>query len=359
METTVRKPAVHYRWMDYLNVASCFAVVLLHCSTSIFLNMGDRQWFLDVVYQCLFVFAVPCFFMISGANLLGYRERYDTKTFLGKRFSRVLLTLVLASIIVYICEAQIQAVGQSRPLSLSLGEFLGGFLQNKICDVYWFFYAILAIYLVTPIFSLMAYNQSLLRYCLALSAFSTFVLPVAERFIPGSLSLSYLKIPYVDGWIFYYFLGYYLVHGTKRKMPRPSILALVAAVALAAMIGMTIKTNIGHTVLSGRYAPYDNFYGNASGILAATYATCIFLLFRSKEERMQASRAYGIVRKLSTLSLGIYAFHMVLINVFDLFVPHRILWDLIVRPVVVIALAAVIALLFNLLLKAVLRLFSR
>ena len=138
-----------------------------------------------------------------------------------------------------------------------------------------------------------------------------------------------------------------------------SILALVAAVALAAMIGMTIKTNIGHTVLSGRYAPYDNFYGNASGILAATYATCIFLLFRSKEERMQASRAYGIVRKLSTLSLGIYAFHMVLINVFDLFVPHRILWDLIVRPVVVIALAAVIALLFNLLLKAVLRLFSR
>ena len=74
---------------------------------------------------------------------------------------------------------------------------------------------------------------------------------------------------------------------------------------------------------------------------------------------MQASRAYGIVRKLSTLSLGIYAFHMVLINVFDLFVPHRILWDLIVRPVVVIALAAVIALLFNLLLKAVLRLLSR
>lgn len=353
------KSAAHYRWMDYLNVASCFAVVMLHCSTSIFLNTGDKRWFLDVVYQSLFVFAVPCFFMISGANLLGYRSRYDTRTFMKRRFSKVLLTLVLASIIAYICSAQLSAIGQGKPLLLSLPEFIAGFLQNKICDVYWFLYAILIIYLVTPIFSLMVGNQRLLRYCLLLSAFSTFILPIAGRFIPGDLSLNYLKIPYVDGWIFYYFLGYYLVHGMRRKIQRRSVLVIAAATAFAAMVGMTIKTNIGHTVLSGNFAPYDNFYANAGGLLAAIYASCIFLLFKSREEHMRESHAYKFVRQFSSLSLGIYAFHMLLINAFDLYVPHRILWDLIIRPIVVIALAGIIAWLFNLLIKAILGLFSR
>ena len=43
---------------------------------------GDAEWLIDVVYQSLCIFAVPVFFMISGANLLGYRKKYDTKTFL-------------------------------------------------------------------------------------------------------------------------------------------------------------------------------------------------------------------------------------------------------------------------------------
>lgn len=76
----VAKAPRHY-WMDLLNVIACFAVVMLHCTTTVFANSGDTEWHLDVLFQSICIFAVPVFFMISGANLLGYREKYDTKTF--------------------------------------------------------------------------------------------------------------------------------------------------------------------------------------------------------------------------------------------------------------------------------------
>ena len=93
---------VRHYWIDLLNVIACFAVVVLHCSTSIFMNTGDAEWLIDVVYQSLCIFAVPVFFMISGANLLGYRKKYDTKTFFVKRFKKVVFTLCVASAIVYV-----------------------------------------------------------------------------------------------------------------------------------------------------------------------------------------------------------------------------------------------------------------
>lgn len=128
----------HY-WIDLLNVIACFAVVVLHCSTSIFMNAGDAEWLIDVVYQSLCIFAVPVFFMISGANLLGYRKKYDTKTFFVKRFKKVVFTLCVASAIVYVSSPLIKYAVAGYPVDISMWGFIDGLFHNTICDVYWFF----------------------------------------------------------------------------------------------------------------------------------------------------------------------------------------------------------------------------
>lgn len=137
--------------MDLLNVIACFAVVMLHCTTTVFANSGDTEWHLDVLFQSICIFAVPVFFMISGANLLGYREKYDTKTFFVKRFRKVVFTLVIASIIVYVCQPLLAFIIAGTPPDISIGGFVKGFLHNQICDIYWFFYAIIILYAVTPV----------------------------------------------------------------------------------------------------------------------------------------------------------------------------------------------------------------
>lgn len=47
------KERKHFRYMDVLNVLSCFAVVVLHCTTVVYVNQGDVQWFVSIALQSL------------------------------------------------------------------------------------------------------------------------------------------------------------------------------------------------------------------------------------------------------------------------------------------------------------------
>lgn len=86
MSNPVNISEQHYYYLDILNIVATFAVIWLHTSEYAFHFMpNDPNWYLGVFIQVIFIWAVPIFFMISGANLLNYRERYDTNTFLKKR----------------------------------------------------------------------------------------------------------------------------------------------------------------------------------------------------------------------------------------------------------------------------------
>lgn len=64
-----------------MNVISMLAVVYMHVNDCFWTFSTERYWKSANVIESVMYFAVPCFFMISGANLMDYRKRYDTKTF--------------------------------------------------------------------------------------------------------------------------------------------------------------------------------------------------------------------------------------------------------------------------------------
>ena len=67
-------------YLDIINVVSCFSVVALHCDSYIHqYNHADNIWWLRVLINVLFYNAVPLFFMLSGATLVGYHKKYDKK----------------------------------------------------------------------------------------------------------------------------------------------------------------------------------------------------------------------------------------------------------------------------------------
>ena len=61
-------------YIDILNILSCFAVLVLHCSNGVFDYQKTRLWFIYMFLQTVAHFAVPVFIMITGANLLDYRK---------------------------------------------------------------------------------------------------------------------------------------------------------------------------------------------------------------------------------------------------------------------------------------------
>ena len=77
-------------YFDILNVIACFCVVCMHCNGWIHLFIKDDLWGARVLIEVVCYFAVPVF-LLSGATLLNYRQRYSTTEFYKKRFIRTVI----------------------------------------------------------------------------------------------------------------------------------------------------------------------------------------------------------------------------------------------------------------------------
>lgn len=300
---------------DVLNVLSCFAVVALHCSLTVFGPGRGREWELALVQQAVFIFAVPVFMMLSGANLMEYRSRYSTREFFRKRVLRVGVALLVGSVACYLAYCLFpNSFWGARDVAkdFSLRAFVHGFLGNTINNTYWFFYAILGVYCVAPLLSLAADRPRMLRGLLAGGFLFAFVVPTltwAHVVRPEDASA-------VQGWplltstsVFYFLLGYYL----RRYVPDTKAVRAIAAIALVA--SPVLMHAIGHAVNVSR-SEYDSFPVNAFFPLAATYAAGLFCVVRALEPRLQAmgKRARGALVTLSSASLYVYLFHIPVIN---------------------------------------------
>lgn len=335
-------------YMDLLSILSCMAVVYLHCSTVVYVNQGDMLWFLSIIVQSVFCFAVPVFFMISGANLIGYRKKYDTRTFLVKRLKRVVIPLVGFSALYYLLSCFAPGDFGLPARELSISGFFTGLFTNSICDVYWFLYAIIALYLVTPLLSLAADDKGLLRYLLLVSFISTAVIPLVNRFAPVHTLLDLFVVPYLSGSIFLYLLGYYIEHYVEITRRIRFGAVGIAVLCFAVMAIMTLKTNLPHTVASGNFSAFDNFYINVYNIFCSMYSCAIFCLAKGAESWMRGIRAFEgkTFRLLASVPFYVYLIHMLIIHIFDTFVPHRIIWDLGLRPPAVIVISFAFGIVF-------------
>lgn len=54
MESSLRKSSNYVLYFDLLNIVACFAVVVLHCSTTYFEFREDTAWYFSAILQMLF-----------------------------------------------------------------------------------------------------------------------------------------------------------------------------------------------------------------------------------------------------------------------------------------------------------------
>lgn len=56
----------------------------------------------SLAVEVICYWAVPIFFMLTGATLMNYRSKYDTKTFFGHRIKRTVIPFLFFSVFMYI-----------------------------------------------------------------------------------------------------------------------------------------------------------------------------------------------------------------------------------------------------------------
>lgn len=311
MKTAVERKS----YMDVLNIIAIISVIAMHCNGIVHGSPNTRAWTTSLIVECLCYFAVPLFFMISGANLLKYRERYDTKTFFSKRLTKVLIPFVFWATIMFIWKISIHKI---IPNSWDWKYFVNGFFQNTEETTYYFMFDILALYLTIPFLSLVAKknNKKVLW-------FTVFLYIIFNGFIPNILCL--FKISFntnlsvqIGKYACYAILGYLLSDFEISKKNR-------VLIYIGALIGLVYRftTTYFLSKAAGKIIKITWGYGSWHCMLLAI---SVFLIVKHAKinNLLKNPKIAKSCQKLAGYSFGIYLIHLI--------VKHYIVQLLLINP---------------------------
>ena len=287
-------------YISILNVLACIGVVILHTFETGYTS--DANFVFEVPIRAIAYCAVPVFFMITGATLIDYRERYDTKTFFKKRLLKVIIPLIIWSIIYFIINF---FKGKFSINDLSFKFVFEYFFLVKTNPIFWFFVVIIGIYLAIPVISLIP--QESRRKAFLYIIIITFVF---NQFLPDllyHLNLNYnydLKFPLTySGWISFIFIGYYIDKYEIVKKHR-MIIYVLGIIGFLVMVVPTIFISY-HKNESCSW--FDEYY-DAPCVL---YSASVFLFFKSKINNNQiVTKIMPFFNFVAPTTLGIYVLHI-------------------------------------------------
>ena len=82
-------------YLDLINSVAIMWVVLLHVRFITPDNPSSSAWWVENILSGFGVAAVPLFFMATGINLLDFTRRESIGTFYRKRFTKILIPMIL------------------------------------------------------------------------------------------------------------------------------------------------------------------------------------------------------------------------------------------------------------------------
>ena len=308
----VKKAKKRYPYIDILNILAILGVIFLHHNFGAHVYEPNARWALDVVTKVLFRYAVPIFVMISGATLLGYREKYDTKTFFKKRFMKLLVPAICWIILMYLWQAFVVRDPQFQTFSPK--AIFNNIMLSREDANYWFIFMILGVYLTIPVLSHVAgrQNKKTLQYAIVAMLIFNSLLPTACSLLGlefnADLSLN------LGQYIIYILLGYYIHTFPIKKERRHRIYA--AAIA-ALILNYTLTLIISHDRGS-----FFNLCTYNTAPLSIIYSAGLFLFIKNAANRIRRKKIMNILATLAGCSFGIYLSHLVVMWHMEWFLKH-------------------------------------
>ncbi len=303
----MKKRVLYY---DVLNILATISVVAMHINGMVHLYSDTVAWKQALVAEVVCFWAVPVFLMLSGATLMGYRERYTTKEFFKKRMLRTLFPFIIWSLVCM--------VGYGFDIA-SLG-FRG--IINKVifCEfetTYWFFPVLFSIYLAVPVISLLKDNRKILWYMVGCAFMLYSVLPLALSWIGIGWNMNF-QMPVVAGYLMFPILGYLLATQDFKKTQR--IVFYIAGVLCSVFrYAAVLALSKPEGALNKKY--FDNL-----GFYCVLLAVAVFLFVKNSNlvKKLENNKKIAAVLKtVSGCSFGIYLIHRLFMN--------HILWRIIER----------------------------
>lgn len=293
-------------YFDLLNIFACFAVVALHVNGAVHTFAKTRNWVSCMFIEALFYFAVPVFFMLTGATLMNYRKRYDTGAFFKKRIFKTFVPFMIWSII-GICWSVFYTKGMKISDINTPAKFISAVINCKGMGIYWFFPALFSVYLTIPLFSLVDENKrigkkGIFTYLILVYIVLNVLLPFVCR-LTGIQWNSALNAVSCGGYVVWFLIGYLLANTDINKKFR-ILIYILGLLGFFMYFYLTVQNSF-------KTGKFDKTYAGYMNIPAIFMGTAVFVFFKYGKWNFidKHEKAVRFVRNLSSASFGVYLIH--------------------------------------------------
>ena len=293
-------------YISILNVIAAISVVILHTNGAFWQFSTEKYWFKANVIECLFYFAVPIFFMISGATLIDYRERYTTKVFFKKRFYKTFIPFVCWSIFALIYNS---LVHNNVPFDLfNFKEMYNAIIDSTFFNIYWFFPALFSVYLCIPVFSAIdkKKRKEIFIYILLFGFILNNLLPFLNSIFKLGLSLP-VSMTLSSGYLIYLLLGYMLHNITFSKMFEYFIYFFGIIGLLLHMYG-TYKLSINASTIVYTFKGYTN-------LPCILYSVSVFLFVKNNFSKIKNVYILKFIYNFKDYTFPLYLIHLYVLDI--------------------------------------------
>lgn len=319
-------------YITLLSVISAFAVLMLHCNTVNWEYSRERFWLTSNIVFCVFYYAVPIFFMITGANLLDYQDKYSTKVYFLKRIKKVLIPYLFWSLIVifYFLFSKKNITFSD----LSFTYIFNGLSMGSIMPFYWFFAPLFCVYLCIPLFASVekSKRKKLFTFLLILGFILNAFIPFISKLFELNLANNIFVIVTYN-YLLYALAGYMLDKYDLQKRDR----ILIYILGLIGLLSMFIGTQ----VLSDREGKIIEIFKGYTNVPCIMYSVSIFVFVKELCKKINIPKLINI---LSKYTFEFYLMHYFVIDIIRrIFNPNiKSIWYRLPMPFIIMVIVILI-----------------
>ena len=283
--------------LDLIKVLACIGVVLLHTTMIGFKDTGS--WNLLAYLYYLGTYSIPLFFMVNGYLLLG--KRNITYSYILEKVKWILITVSSWNTIVWLLKRDFAV----NPVK----KVIGSMVQKGYFFQFWFFGALILIYLCLPILKKFLNSKRSYLYILSLLISIGLIFELTNIIIQTPLQSYVIQTFRLWTWFFYYILGgliaqfdkEFIKNGFKRWMKIVAVLLLLITPVILFFLAKTIYHNL--------FAEY--FYDILFVKIVSLGVFLTILTLSLKESK------YKWIVSLSNQTMGVFIVHTYVMKVLE------------------------------------------
>ena len=298
-------------YISFMNVIAALSVVFLHVNECFWEFAPDSAyWWSANLIESLFYFAVPVFFMMTGATLLDFFERYDLKTYAVKRVKKTLIPYLVWSLLGLLVEI---VLGLVKVEEINAKFLFDGIMNGNLVGIYWFFISLFGCYLSIPVFAAIRpdLKKSIYLFLVSFGFVFNILLPFIVRLLWEDMEYT-MNIPVTGGYLFYVIAGYVLSRYKMGKTGCIGIYILGTAGFFVHCYG-TYKLSI----MSGEI---NTFYKGYLNLPCVCFSIGVFVFLKVIGEKLM--KRPRINKKITMLEN--YTFEVFLLHLFVLKIIRRV-----------------------------------